>query len=268
MAEDSADKTFEPTPRRRQQAREQGIVARSQDLGAAILLLVGVLLLMFVSKPLVELLLEFARRQWGEVGTLAASPQSVVLNSRLLLVRLARVTLPFLALMVLAGVMGSLLQTGLLFTPGRIAPDPRRISLAHGLRRILSLSGGLRLGFGLLKLITIVGVAAAMLWHHWPDVLRSSTLAMPQLARLLVDTLLGAAWWIGLALLALALMDYVLQRWRYEQDLRMTYRELREELKEQQGDPQIDARRQVLEQQVRVERVDRHADAASAPLSR
>ena len=276
MAEDAAEKTFDPTPRRRQQAREQGHVAQSQDLGSAILLLVGVLLLMLLGKPLVDFVAEFARQQWGEVGTLAASQQSVVFDSRLLLDKLARVTLPILALVVLGGVMVSVLQTGLLFVPGRIAPDPARVSLAHGLRRIVSLSGGMRLGLSMLKLLAIGGVAGWMLWNRWPDLLRSSAMTMPQLAHFLVDTLLGTAWWIGLALLVLALLDYAFQRWRHEQDLRMTYQEVREEMKEQQGDPQIDARRQMLGQQLRLERVGGsspsqqllQAEAASPPLSR
>ena len=276
MAEDAAGKTFDPTPRRRQQAREQGHVAQSQDLGSAILLLVGVLLLMLLGKPLVDFVAEFARQQWGEVGTLAASQQSVVIDSRLLLDKLARVTLPILALVVLGGVMVSVLQTGLLFVPGRIAPDPARVSLAQGLRRIVSLSGGMRLGLGMLKLLAIGGVAGWMLWSRWPDLLRSSAMTMPQLAHFLVDTLLGTAWWIGLSLLVLALLDYAFQRWRHEQDLRMTYQEVREEMNEQQGDPQIDARRQMLGQQLRLERVGGSSpsqqlpqtEAASPPLSR
>lgn len=270
---DTADKTFDPTPRRRQQAREQGHVAQSQDLGSAILLLVGVLLLMLLGKPLVAFLFEFARRQWSEVGPLAASQQSIVLDTRLLLDKLAHATLPILALVALAGVMVGVLQTGLLFTPGRIAPDATRVSPLHGLRRIISLSSGMRLGFGLLKLLAVGGVAGAMLWSRGHELLRASTLAMPQLARLLIDTLLGTVWWIGMALLALALLDYAFQRWRHEQSLRMTYQEVRDELKEQQGDPQIDARRQLLDQQVRVERVGGtaqtlHADATSALRSR
>lgn len=255
MADDTADKIFDPTPRRRLQAREQGHVAQSQDLGSAILLLVGVLLVMLLGKPVVELLLEIARRQWGEVGPLATSQQSVVLDMQLLLAGLARVMLPFLALVVLAGVMVSLLQTGFLFTPGRIAPDASRISIFKGMQRIFSFSGGVRLGFGLLKLLAIGGVAGTILWSHWEDLLRSSAMTMPQLAQFLAGTLLGAAWWIGLALLAVALLDYAFQRWRYEQDLRMTYQEFREEMKDQHGDPQIDARRKLLFQQGRVERV-------------
>lgn len=252
---DSAEKIFDPTPRRRQQARDEGHVAHSRDLGAAILLLVGVLLLMLLGKPLVVFLFQFARQQWGDVNTVAMSRQSVVLDVRLLLDSLARVTLPILVLIALAGVTVSVLQTGWLFTPGRIAPDTSRISIAQGLQRIFSLSGGVRFGFGLLKLLVIGGVAGWMLWSGWRELLQSGALPLPQLARFLVDTLLGTAWWIGLALLALALLDYAFQRWRHEQDLRMTDQEMREELKNQQGDSQIDARRQAWQQQVRLERV-------------
>jgi flagellar biosynthesis protein FlhB len=273
MAADTGDKIFDPTPRRRQRARDEGHVALSQDLVSAALVLASVLLLTLLGKPAVEFLYQFMRHQLGDVPTTAPSPQSVALDARLLLGRLAGATWPMLALLVLGGVLVSTLQTGLLWTPSRVAPDLSRISVLRGLQRIFSLAGTVRLGFGLLKLVVIVGVAGLMLWNGWSDVLGSSRLAMPQLAAFLVNTLLGIAWWVGLALLALGLLDYAFQRWRYEQDLRMTYEEYREERKHEQEHPQIDARRQSVRQQARVERIGgrspaAQADAASALGSR
>jgi flagellar biosynthetic protein FlhB len=173
----------------------------------------------------------------------------------LLLDKLGRALLPLLGLLVVAGVLASTLQFGFLFVPGRIAPDGGRVSLARGLERMFSLSGGMRLGFGLLKLVVIVGVAALVAWNGWADVAHASALDTPQLARLFADTLLNTAWWIGVGLLALALADYGFQRWRHEQELRMTHQEFREEMRNQERDPQIDARRRQLHEQARVDRV-------------
>jgi flagellar biosynthetic protein FlhB len=61
--------------------------------------------------------------------------------------------------------------------------------------------------------------------------------------------------WIGLALLLLAVLDYGVQRWKYEQDLRMTHQEIREEMKNVQGDPQIVARRRAIQRQMVLNRI-------------
>lgn len=256
MAEDAADKSFDPTPHRRAQARAKGHVARSYDLASAALLLVGVLLLMLLARPLVEFAADFMRNQLRGAGTIVANEQSVTLQSRTILASLARVLLPILALLLFGGVLVSVLQTGFLFAPERLAPNLSRISIARGLSRIFSFSGAKRLSFGLVKLVAVFVVAGAVLWQRWQEVFQSGSLAMPQLARLLVDVLLSAAWWAGLALLVLALLDYALERWKYEQDLRMTPQEIREELRNLQGNPQVAATRRLLQRQRTIDRID------------
>ena len=268
MAENAADKSFEPTAHRRQQAREKGQVAFSHDLGSAVLLLVGVLLLTLLGKPLVEFNADFMRHQLGDAGTFAAADeQSVLFQSRTILTELARVLLPILGLVMLGGVLTSVLQIGFLFVPDRITPDVSRISIVNGFGRIFSLSGTMRLGFGLFKVAVISVVAGAVLWNRWDDILHASALAMPQLAHFLVDILLRTVWWIGLALVVLALFDYAFQRWKHEQDLRMSHQEVREEMKNLQGDPQIVARRRAIQRQMGLHRVSIHVPKADVVVT-
>lgn len=260
MAE-HADKSFAATPHRRQQARAQGHVAFSQDLASAALLLVGVLLLMLLGRGLVEFSARLMRHQLGEVGPLVLSQDSVLTQARTILGGLAEVMLPILGLAMLGGALACLLQTGPLFVPGRLAPDPSRISIVQGFRRMFSLSSTTRLGFGLLKLVAVGAVAGSVLWTRWEELLLAAAMPMPQLAQFLVDFLLRTLLWIGLTLLILALGDYALARWRFERDLRMTPQEMREELKNQQGDPQVALRLREMQRQVGLDRVGKDVPA-------
>ncbi len=148
-----------------------------------------------------------------------------------------------------------MLQVGFLWVPDRIAPDVSRLSPLAGLQRIFSLTGTMRLGFGLFKVLVVSVVAVAVLWRRWDEVLRASALDVPQLGRFLIDISLEHRAVDRLALVILAIFDYALQRWKHEQDLRMTHQEVREEMKNLQGDPQIVARRRAIQRQMVLNRI-------------
>jgi flagellar biosynthetic protein FlhB len=255
MAESSGEKSFEATPHRRQEAREQGQVVYSQDLASAAMLMLGALLLTMLGGALLEYCVKLLRHQLGDVADLQAGQENLVHESMHLGYTLAAVLLPIMGLMMLGGVLSSVLQIGLLWLPERLAPDISRISPGAGVKRIFSLSGTARLGFGLVKVLLVSIVAVTILWFRWDDVMRSTGLDTPQFAKFLVSLSLNTMLWIGFVLLLLAILDYGVQRWKHEQDLRMTHQEIREEMKNVQGDPQIAARRRAIQRQMVMHRI-------------
>lgn len=255
MAESAGDKQFEPTPHRRQQAREKGQVAFSQDLGSAVLLVLAVLLMLLMGRSVIDFTTTLMRHQLGEVTELTPAPAQFAAQGRAILIGLAGVMLPMLGLLMLGGVLVSVFQVGLLYVPERVAPDISRLSPLKGLQRIFSLPGTMRLGFGMFKVVVIVVMTTVVVRQHWDEVLGSSSLSTPQYARFLVDMAVRTMLWAGLALVVLALFDYAFQRWKHEQDLRMTHQEVREEMKNLQGDPQIIARRRSIQRQMVLNRI-------------
>jgi flagellar biosynthetic protein FlhB len=267
VAEQSGDKSFEATPHRRQEAREQGQVVFSQDLGSAALLMLSVLLLMVLGSGAIEFCVKLMQHQLGEVGELRMSQETVVAEWLRIGYGLGLVLLPILALMMLGGVLSSVFQVGLLWLPDRLAPDIRRISPLAGLKRIISLNGTARLGFGLVKVLVVSGVAVAVIYMRWNEVLRASGLETPQLAKFLVSISTSTVLWIGLALLLLAILDYGVQRWKHEQDLKMTHQEVREEMKNLQGDPQMVARRRAIQRQLVMNRISTSVPKADVVIT-
>jgi flagellar biosynthesis protein FlhB len=255
MAETAGEKSFEPTAHRRQEAREQGQVAFSQDLGSAVLLVAGVLLLMMFGGHFIDFTAGLMRRELEDVATLAPGQDAMLAHFYMILRGLAGVLLPLFGLVMLAAVLANLFQIGFLFLPERISPDISRLSPLAGLGRIFSLTGTMRLGFGLFKLLVISIVAGIILWGRRNDVLRAGNLDTLQFAHLLVDITLKTTLWIGVALILLALLDYTMQRWKHEQDLRMSHQEIRDEMKQQQGDPQVAARRRAIQRQMVLQRI-------------
>ncbi|HUY90337.1 MAG TPA: flagellar biosynthesis protein FlhB [Pirellulales bacterium] len=254
MADQDADKTQDPTPHRRQQAREQGQVARSQDLGSAALLLAGLSALLMLGEPLIGTMGALAQRCLGETPA-PADVDSALAQFNDLVWLVAPPLLPVLAAMLVVSIGVNVAQVGLLFLPEKLAPDLSRIDPLKGFSRMFSLTGVARLGFGFVKVVLVAAVAYAVLSGHRDAVLGLSGLGLPEIAVYLVDCLLWTGIKIAAALLFLALLDYGFQWWRQEQDLRMTLQEIREEMRNLQGDPQIISRRRQVQRQLVMNRL-------------
>ena len=247
MSDHAGDKSLEPTPHRRQQARREGHVAKSQDLGSAVMLLSGVVILMVLGGGLVGFFVNYCRSQLGGQPWLAANTEFVTAQWNATLWTLARYLLPILGLLCLAGVAVNVLQTGFLWLPQRVSFELSRISPIRGWQRIFSSAGMVHLGFGLVKLMVVFVVAGVVLYNQREALLGLIALPPAALAAQMAQILLWTTLKIGAALLVLAILDYAYQRWRHEQDLKMTPQELREELKNLEGDPQQKARRKQMQ---------------------
>ncbi len=255
MSSDAGDKTLDPTPHRRQQARQEGHVAKSVDLASAGVLLLGFGALLLLGGGLAGFLVDYCRHQLGGQAWLTINREAAVNEWNATLWSLGRYLLPILGLLCLAGLAVNLLQIGFLFLPQRLAWDLGRLNPLRGLQRIVSPAGFVQLLFGIFKLAVVAAVAGVVLYNEREALLRLAALEPAALGRQMTQLLLTTGLKIGVALLVLALLDYAWQRWRHERDLRMTPQELREELRNLEGDPQVLARRKQAQRQRSTERL-------------
>lgn len=247
----SADKTLAPTPRRRQQARDEGRVAQSADLGAAALILGSLAALGSAGGELLAFFAGLLRSHlggehwhtWSQHGT---GSEMAASQWQALVPELGRLLLPLLGGATLLCLGVHLAQTGLLFRPGRVVPDFERISPISGWQRLWSTDALVNLAFGLVKVVLVAAAAAGSLWQQREELLTLPALDLPTAAGRVWEICLGLALQLALVLLVLAVVDYLLKRWKLERELRMTPEELREEMRQMQGDPQVAARRRQL----------------------
>ena len=255
MAESDGDKSQEATQHRRQQARQDGHVVKSQDLASAALLVLGLMALMMFGSGVVEYLMNLTRQQLGGSAWVSADPQFVVAEWNGVMSSLARTVLPLLGLLVLGALAVDLGQIGFLFLPEKAMPDLTRLNPLNGLKRIFAMPNLMRLLFGIIKLILVATVAAVSVYQQRDTILGMTSMAVPQIALYLTQILLATALKIGVALLILAILDYGFQRWRFEQDIRMTTQEVREEMKNLEGNPLVISRRRAVQRQLALHRI-------------
>jgi flagellar biosynthetic protein FlhB len=243
VAESNHDRTEQPTPRRRQRAREHGQVVHSRELHAAIVLLAAVMALKLGgSRVLGEVLVRWQEslQGLGRRPVVAADMPGLGLDWWWWGVRLL---LPFFAVVATAAIAaGVAIQGGFSFSMQGAIPNPSRLDPIAGARRMFSARTGFAFGRDLLKLVLVGWVCtsgmrdAIALWSREPD------LDLPaQMVRL---GTVGAALALrtGIVLVGVGLLDYVYQRRQFTQEIKMSKQEIREEHKETEGDPLVRSR--------------------------
>lgn len=251
MADQAGEKKFEATHHHRQKARKQGQVARSQDLVAVALLFSGVAALLMVGELAAAQLTIYTDRTLSESPRLDAKLTDVTGMLSQMAAMIAWIITPLLALLLLVAAMTHIAQVGWLILPEKLMPDARRINPAQGLKRIFSLHNLVRVFMGLAKMAVVLGVAAVALWQERDRLMSVVDMSVPQIAQYLSSICLWTSLKIAGVLLVLALFDYFFQWWKLEKDLMMTEQQLKDEMKETQGDPNlVQARRAAHRQMV------------------
>ena len=253
--EDSGEKSQDPTPHRRQQAREEGQVVHSQDLAAAALLTVGLIVLLTMSGPVMEFFQAFAQDQLGGEAWLSTDRDTLTQFWWSTSWNLAKVVLPILGVLLLTGVLAHLFLVGFLFLPDKLMPDLSRLNPLSGFSRIFSMASAVQLVFGCFKIAVVAGVAYWSLSSRKDDLLALAGMELPQIAYFMTEVLLWTSIKVCVALFLLALMDYLYQYWRHEQTLKMTPQEVREEMKNLQGNPEVISRRRNVQRQLAMNRL-------------
>jgi len=251
MASDEfGEKTEQPTEHRRTEARQKGNVARSQDMNSAGLMLAVALGLAVFGIPMLQAMSRL-------IAASLKTARPMELDAKLLTVRLRTLfeyalieTAPLLVLLVAAGGLINIAQVGFLVTPEAIAPKLNRLNPIEGVKRILSLRGLMRLIGSLAKFLVVIAVAGLFISSTLPFLTQLSGAEPPEILRTIHRTVVQLAFQLALALFALALLDFAFQKWKHEQDLRMSKQEVRDEMKQMEGDPHTRQRRREAHKKV------------------
>ncbi|GIX02103.1 MAG: flagellar biosynthetic protein FlhB [Thermogutta sp.] len=267
MPDDAGERTIEPTQHRRQKAREEGHVARSSDLVSALILLAGTGALLISGPALVESVVRLTQRYLGGEAWLTTDVNTASAMFLQVAEEIGLALAPILVAVVIAAVAGHFIQFGFLFLPQKAAPDLTRIDPLKGFGRIFSLANIVRLLFGIFKILVVGAVAAVYLASKIDSIFLLGALLPGEIASFLAELLVWTTLRLGIALLVLAILDFAFQYWKREQDLKMTPQELREELKNLEGDPQIAARRKVVQRQLMLNRVNQAVPKADVVVT-
>lgn len=255
MAEQPAgEKSLPASPRKLERAREEGNVARSQDLNSAWALIMALVAFYLLGMHMLEHIVASGAFFLGNADMLIHAPH--VLVGRQALWMLAQTMLPFMLVMAASGLVVSFLQTGWLLTPKPLAPKASRINPISGFQRIFF---SLRALVELAKSLGKIAIVATIVWytmrHRLGDLLALMYLDPLPLVGAVAELLFSVWWRVAAAMLVLGILDLAYQRWQYARDQRMTVQEARQESKEMEGDPHVKRRVRQIQRQLAMQRM-------------
>jgi flagellar biosynthetic protein FlhB len=240
FAAEDEGRTQDPTEVTYRKAREEGRVAKSQELISALVLLLPAAAIFFLAPSMLRTCLEMLRFFFTRITEL--DPVNDRLTAGVFFNYLVRLVLPILAVAVAAALFSNLVQTGFLFTTKPLTPDFTRILPRFGRyfqRTLFSVEGLVNFFKSIIKM-AVIGLTAYFIIRA--DIQRLANLQTAELWQGFTTVAVLAAKLLiisALLLLVIAIPDIIFQRWQFKESLKMTREQAREELKQDEGDPQV-----------------------------
>lgn len=256
MPEDLGERTEEATPKRLADARRDGNVARSGDLAGALSLLAVTVLLWLGFVPALGGL-----RQVVETSLASDSLAELVdpaaagdLAARLL-GWTVRIGAPLVVAAWIAAYLANFGQIGWLVSVQAVRPKLSKLNPLSGLKRLLGPAGMVKAALDASKVAVVLAVVVLSIVGMFDRILVLPYLEPMTAMGAAATLLLHLALRVVAVLLVLGLLDYLWQRHKHRRDLRMTKTEVREELKQMEGDPETKKRRMRIQQQIALQRI-------------
>ncbi|MFC1606756.1 flagellar biosynthesis protein FlhB [Candidatus Latescibacterota bacterium] len=243
MAEDTGqEKTEQATQKRREETRKRGHVARSTEVNSAVILLTGFSVLLVFGTRMVRGIQDLIIGMMGQSYSFdlgLANVRGLFLNS---ISSFFMILLPVFVIMAAVGILVNVLQIGILFTGEPLMPKPEKINPIEGFKRIFSKRSVESLFRDVIKIVVVVWIGYRAVKSILVSAMEVSDASVQTIFSFAGYTVYSIALKIIMGYAVIALLDYAFQRWDYERSIRMTHQEIREELKQTEGDPLIRAR--------------------------
>jgi flagellar biosynthetic protein FlhB len=257
MAESTGqERTERATGKRRMEARKRGQVALSREVPSALILIAVLGVFYFAGSRVFDDLMRLFSRFFGQLHTArihtisdaSALAAALFLDGFWLLA-------PMVVPLLVAGLVGNVLQVGFEFHVEPLAPKLSKLNPLAGAKRILSLRGLVEMAKSILK----IGFVALIAWSvvsgyltEFPTLVRRDIGSIWEFAHTAAFRII---FYVCLAMMVLAALDYGYQRWQHEKSLRMTKQEVKDERKQTEGDPQVKSRIRSLQRQAAYRRM-------------
>ncbi|MGP9041198.1 flagellar biosynthesis protein FlhB [Cytobacillus kochii] len=235
----AGEKTEKATPKKKQDNRKKGQVAKSQDVNTAIMLLAVFTFFFFAADFLQTSIITMLEHSFNEYLLLDVTEASVFKILLDILKELIMIVGPIMIVALIAGIIANYIQVGVLFTTKPVEPKLEKLDPIKGFKRIFSLRAIVELLKSILK-ISIIGVVVfSILWLRIDEILILSQKTIGAAMKTVIDLTIQMGIFASLALLVLAILDYLYQKYDYEKNLRMSKQDIKDEHKSSEGDPLI-----------------------------
>jgi flagellar biosynthetic protein FlhB len=235
----AGEKTERATPKKRQDTRKKGQVAKSQDVNTAILLLFVFLFFWFSGGIILSTIMDLLVSSFQDFMLMDLTEQTTFSLLHDLLPEVSFILVPIMLVAMVGGVIANYMQVGFLFSTETIHFKLEKIDPIKGAKRIFSMRAIVELLKSTLKISLVGLVTFVVLWGDWDGIMRLSQTSLDSALVFLAKLVLKMGLAATFMLLVLAVFDYSYQKYDFEKNIRMSKQDIKDEYKNIEGDPHI-----------------------------
>ncbi|MCX8042528.1 MAG: flagellar biosynthesis protein FlhB [Desulfobacterota bacterium] len=241
MAEtpDGQEKTEQPTGRRLSKARNEGQVAKSQEINFVAGLFAALIYFSIASHTMVDGMTRTVHRMFALLPDFRLNTTTALELARNAVTDLMIIVGPFLLVLCVAAIISNVSQFGILFSTAPMRIRFGKFNPITGLKNLFSLQRVMELAKSIVKLLVIGIVPYLLITSELEQLPLIMDMTVQDILGYIGSQLLRILLYVGLSFVLLAITDFVFQRWKYKRDLMMTKEEVKDEFRQTEGDPLI-----------------------------
>ncbi len=236
------ERTEKATPRRKQKAREEGKVCRSQELNSAVMLCLGASTLYVLGPMLADQLKELMTFVFSQAPLMNTTNESIMAFFSQRVINFFILLAPIFAILLIVAYGINLLQVGFLFTTKTLEPKLDKLDITKGIKKLLSVRSLVELTRDIIKISLIAYVGYKSITAELDTFYNLSDNSVAVFAGAMGKMALTTVLELGAVILILALFDYAFQKYDFEKNIKMSKQDIRDEMKDTEGSPQVKSR--------------------------
>ncbi|MDQ1913324.1 flagellar biosynthesis protein FlhB [Paenibacillus sp. GD4] len=263
----SGEKTESATPKKRQEARQKGQVAKSMDLSAAFILFFTFMSFVLFGSFMKDQLLAMFKSIFYDFLLYDPTIENVQTLGTRLLLQMLMIVGPIFIIALVIGVAANYLQIGFLFTADPLKMKFEKINPISGAKNIFSLRSVVDFLKSVLKMSIIGVVVFNTLWGERSQVMELAHHPIEDILWFTSSLTLSLGLKIGLILIVLAIFDYMYQRYEHEKSLKMSKQDIKDEYKKTEGDPLIKSKIREKQRRMAMQRMMQEVPKADVVIT-
>ncbi|WP_243289862.1 flagellar biosynthesis protein FlhB [Bacillus sp. FJAT-47783] len=251
----SGEKTEKATPRKKQEARKKGQVAKSADINTAITLFLMFLSLLFFGKFLLQNMLSLFKTTFEDYLFMNVSEENVHMLFQTFMLKSVKMIAPLFLTAMIAGLVSNYVQVGFVFSTEPLKMKLDKINPIQGFKRIYSIRAIVELVKSILKITFVGTVTFLVLFFHFEELLTLPQMSVQDAFLFIAKLTVQMGLFASGALLFIAVLDYLYQKYDFEKNLRMSKQDIKDEHKKTEGDPLIKSRMKQKQREIAMRRM-------------
>ncbi|MFJ7638577.1 flagellar biosynthesis protein FlhB [Peribacillus sp. NPDC097264] len=251
----AGEKTEKATPKKRQDSKKKGQVAKSQDVNTSVNLITVFSVLLLMGPYMYNHLLSLMKKYLQNFTMADFSEEGMQVILLEILVEMGLVLGPVFLAAVVAGILANVMQIGFMFSTESIQFKLEKLDPIKGFKRIFSMRAIVELLKSILKISFVGFVAFYVLWNRMEEIMILSQISVADAMATLADITIKVGYYAAVALLFIALLDYMYQKYDFEKNIRMSKQDIKDEYKNSEGDPLIKSKIRQKQRQMAAQRM-------------